>query len=423
VENRAHVQPDGSTRWTFRVRWTDPVTGRRLSETFHRQEDAVAFHERRRDARHSGQLEKFDGGRTTFARFVEEWWTTYVLVELESGTWPSYRRTLDRHVLPVLGPLELRQIYPETLIRWRARMTEQGIGAPTIRKAMAIAQSVLTRAVEWSRIPANPGREVRKPARVKKAVRPLPPLDVERIRRELPTLRDRALVSVLAYSGLRPEEALALQWHHIGQRTIVIEQKNVDGTIVLGQKTKRPPRSVHLLAPLGEDLDAYRPADAAGGMLVFPGEAGLPWSAATYDLWRSDVFAPVADRLHGRPTSRDVRAAVQRARRRPDDSELRANALRLQQARQAQKGVRPYDLRHSFASLLIHEGRLSVAEIAEQMGHSIPTLLTTYTHVIQELRDAEKVPAAVAIQAARDQLRDNADAMTPVVTTAQAPEA
>ena len=32
------------------------------------------------------------------------------------------------------------------------------------------------------------------------------------------------LVSVLAYAGLRPGEALALRWRHIGQRTITVEQ-------------------------------------------------------------------------------------------------------------------------------------------------------------------------------------------------------
>ena len=34
-------------------------------------------------------------------------------------------------------------------------------------------------------------------------------------------LRDRTLVSVLAYAGLRPEEALALEWQHIRARTIL----------------------------------------------------------------------------------------------------------------------------------------------------------------------------------------------------------
>src|SRR5206468_1968883 len=64
-------------------------------------------------------------------------------------------------------------------------------------------------------------------------------------------------------------------------------------------------------------------------------------------------------------------------------------------------GVRPYDLRHSFASLLIHEGRLSIVEIAQQLGHNPTTCLSTYAHVIAELRGAEKVSAEDQIRAAR----------------------
>ena len=45
-----------------------------------------------------------------------------------------------------------------------------------------------------------------------------------------------------------------------------------------------------------------------------------------------------------------------------------------------------YDLRHSFASLLMHEGRLSIVELAEQMGHNPTMCLSTYAHVMAELR-------------------------------------
>ncbi len=60
-------------------------------------------------------------------------------------------------------------------------------------------------------------------------------------------LRDATLVSVLAYAGLRPEEALALEDQHVRGRAILIEQKWVDGEIVPGQKTNRPPRFPPLL--------------------------------------------------------------------------------------------------------------------------------------------------------------------------------
>jgi integrase len=47
-------------------------------------------------------------------------------------------------------------------------------------------------------------------------------------------------------------------------------------------------------------------------------------------------------------------------------------------------GARPYDLRHAFASLLIHEGRLSVVDIAAQLGHNPTVCLDTYAHVMAE---------------------------------------
>jgi integrase len=51
--------------------------------------------------------------------------------------------------------------------------------------------------------------------------------------------RDAALLSVLAYSGLRPGEALALQWRDIREQTILVER-----ALSLGEeRTPRPPRT------------------------------------------------------------------------------------------------------------------------------------------------------------------------------------
>lgn len=62
---------------------------------------------------------------------------------------------------------------------------------------------------------------------------------------------------------------------------------------------------------------------------------------------------------------------------------------------------RPYDLRHSFASLLLHEGRY-VIYVARQLGHGAELTLRTYGHVIEELEDAPQLPAEEAIRLARE---------------------
>ena len=59
----------------------------------------------------------------------------------------------------------------------------------------------------------------------------------------------------------------------------------------------------------------------------------------------------------------------------------------------------PYTLRHSFCSLLLHEGR-SVIYVARQIGHDAKLTLGTYGHVIDELEDAPRVAAEEAIRAA-----------------------
>lgn len=66
------------------------------------------------------------------------------------------------------------------------------------------------------------------------------------------------------------------------------------------------------------------------------------------------------------------------------------------------ESARPCDLRHSFVSLLIHEGR-SVVEVARQAGHPPTMTLDVYAHVLDEFDIAERVSAEDQIgQARRD---------------------
>jgi integrase len=96
--------------------------------------------------------------------------------------------------------------------RWQAKRLAAGAGPAAVRKALALLGSILQRAAESGRISANPARLVRKtPLPRRSEIRPIPPSAVERMR-AASTPRDAALISVLAYAGLRPGEALALRW-------------------------------------------------------------------------------------------------------------------------------------------------------------------------------------------------------------------
>ena len=100
-----------------------------------------------------------------------------------------------------------------------------GVGEATIRKAFAILQAVCREGVAWGRLSSNPVKPVKKRAQQRKrSVRPLAPEAVERLRWKMPTQRDAVLVSILAYAGLRPGEALGLTWGDLGERTILVER-------------------------------------------------------------------------------------------------------------------------------------------------------------------------------------------------------
>src|SRR6185312_15842016 len=148
---------------------------------------------------------------------------------LAPSTLQSYARVWDLHVLPHLGDHQLRQITPEVVATLRAELDAAGVRPATIRRALFVLQSVMRLAALQSKIQSNPVAVVRKPRHERRLVRPLTPETVERIRADV-SQRDAMLVSILAYAGLRPGEALALTWSCIRRRTILIER-----SVVLGQ--------------------------------------------------------------------------------------------------------------------------------------------------------------------------------------------
>jgi integrase len=135
-----------------------------------------------------------------------------------------------KHIIGRLGSRDLRELTPRVLTRFRADLEGAGVGAATVRKAMSIIQSILSFAVVEERVAFNAAAAVRNP-RYEREREPHVFLsaDVEQIRARLDS-RGAMLVSLLAYSGPRPEEALRLRWHDIGTEAVHFD----------GNKTQRP---------------------------------------------------------------------------------------------------------------------------------------------------------------------------------------
>jgi integrase len=361
------VRRKGGDVW--RVRWRD-AAGNPRSKVIGSKRDAELYDAEITRRRRMGDLAQLDTGGETVDQFAGGvWWELHAKVNLTEATRRTYAAIYDTHLLPRVGSLRLRDVTPETVARLRADLTASGVGDAAARKALFLLQGIFTQAVAWGHVRTNPVAAVRKPSgKRKRSVVAPSPSAVEAMRADLRArgrLRDATLVVLLAYSGVRPGEALALRWCDVRERVLSIERSSADGT-VKGTKTGVT-RTVRLLAPLSADLREWRlasgrPDDAAA--LVFPGVGGAMWRLHDWKNWYRRVYGPASER---------------------------AGAGR----------TRAYDLRHSFCSLLIHEG-LSVVEVARQAGHQPSMTLDTYGQVIEELADAERVPAEVAITIARE---------------------
>ena len=346
--------------------WYRDQSGRGHAKVFDRKKDAEAFEAKITLMKRQGELDDLDAGRQKLADFVEEWWLRDASQNLEENTQRFYAAVLDKHVLPRLGAFELRQLRPELIESFVSELRAEGVGEETIRKTLVVLQSALGRAVVWGRLRANPVTSVKKPTRKRsRAVRPVHPDAIERMRsdlRERGRLRDATLISLLACAGLRPGEALALAWGDLGDKTVLVDKRVALGEIKDGAKSsRRARRSVRLLEPLAHDLLEWRLASGrpTDSQLVFPMSDERPWSDTAYRNWRKRVFGPTAQ------------------------------AAGIQDAR-------PYDLRHSFCSLLLAEGRTAI-DVAAQMGHSPTMTLETYGHIIEELEDTPHVSAEAVI--------------------------
>jgi integrase len=237
---------DGKQYMVWRVRWY--AGGRERSRTFDNAADARAFEAKVRTLKRTDGLAELDAGKETLATFAEQWWELYAKPNLSRNPLDVYARFWNRYALPKLGGYRLRELTPSVISRFRLELEREGVGTEAIRKTMTIVQGMLQRAVEWELIVSNPAKVARKPPKQRQlGVRPLLPLEVEQIRSHLiwrGRPRDAALVSVLAYAGLRPQEAVALRWRHVRERTLLIEEVVGGDGELRGQKTaSRPGRS------------------------------------------------------------------------------------------------------------------------------------------------------------------------------------
>jgi integrase len=264
----------------------------------------------------------------------------------------------------------IEQWRDERLAVCAKRLKRADGGRQAIRKTMALMQSMFDRALRDETIAANPVKLIRKPSgKSLNGATVIAPEAVEKIRAKLDE-RGRMVVALLAQTGMRPGELRALRWEHVGKQSIRVEQGcNPDGSPKPTKTDHR--RTVPLLNTLAADLKAWRELqDNPDATLIFPRTdrrrahgGGECW---TENDWRN------FERRQFKPAAKAAGVSINR----------------------------PYELRHSIASLWLLEG-VNPLQVGAWLGHKPSETFATYGKVIAELDQTDRTPAAERIAQAR----------------------
>lgn len=358
---RRSQRADGS--WVYEIRRDvyDPKTGKRTRnyETVGtRLDQAKARLAEVASAEAKGERVSAIGMSVREA--VEGWKSTR---DIAPRTAEGYDRITRERILPRWGQVRVRDITSMDIAEWLGTLqrndTKPGpLSGGSKRLVLAVFSAVLEYAREAGAITTNPAKAIspkRKPKQAELAVRVLEGDELQRLLascKRFPWLRP--IVSVSALAGLRLGEILALRWQDVDfEKGEIHVRHSLGRDRALGPPKGKRSRAVPLFAPL-------RP-----------------------------ILAELAT-LEDEPSDFVFRNLVGRARHPRDVGRAFGKARRYAKLSAEPRELRFHDLRHSFASALLRDGR-DVLWVSQLLGHSDPTItLKTYAHVIhREDRTAE----------------------------------
>jgi integrase len=308
--------------------------------------------------------------RVTLEVFFERW---IKHARLEPSTKALYRQEFSTHLAPKLGSHQLAKITRRAVKEWVAELEEAGVGARTIGVTHALLRKLLNAAIDDEILVVNAAQRVPVPRDERREVVALEAAEVGRLADAIGE-RDRALVLLLAFGGLRVGEALALRGKDVdlppehvevgdaelspGRVRIERALHDVGGRVFEGPTKTRASRSIGIPRFLADELRAHVKAYSDPGdpeARVFAAVGGGPVRLGN---WRRRTFQPAA-----------CAAGL-------------GDMVRGVDGKERYRGVRIHDLRHTCASLLIAKGA-DVVEIAKRLGHSSPGItMTIYSHLL-----------------------------------------
>lgn len=342
-----------TSRGQFKVRYR--VGKKQYAKSgFTTKKDARAYEAEQLRRMRAGTWTDPQAAKVTVQSVFDEW---IVAKRITERTRSDYRELWDNVVAPTWAMVRLEHVTPTKVTQWVTDLSASCSAART-RKAFTVFSQLMDWAVADERLPISP--VVRAKALAHGSLLPRRgPKGQKRFlsHGEVATLADNAaeyrlMLLVMAYTGVRFGEAIALQARDVdllrGRLLVQRAFSDIRGRLELGApkagKAREVPLPDLLRAPLGDLLARMTsPED-----LLFTAEQGGP---VRYSRFRAFVFDPA----------------------------VKASGL---------GGLTPHGLRHTYAALAVQAGA-NPKVLQEAMGHSdIRLTLDTYGGLFGDDLDA-----------------------------------
>jgi len=314
-------------------------------------------------------------GKLTVADLLNQWLQGYVKTNCSPRTLEGYQAIIDRHLVPALGHILLKQLTPQVIQGYYGQACE-ALSTRTIHHQHRVLSQALKFGVRQSYLGRNPCELVDPPSPRKKIMRTLDPTEVNILLEAAQGSYYYPIIYTALSSGLRQAELLGLRWrdidpdimHSISVNRVLYKRHGV--CEFKEPKTSHSRRYVSMTPKLAAFLREYRQERKA-----LYRELGKEFT----------LDDPVFSNLEGKPI---------------DPGVLSHNFARLVR-RVGLKDVRFHDLRHTFASLMLLRGAKPKI-ISEALGHSsVAFTMDVYSHIIEGMQSEamslldEVLPAAV----------------------------
>lgn len=354
-EGSIYQRKDG--KWCAAIVADDPATGRRKRTVLYGRTRADVKAKLKAAAERAEAGGPVKDAKATVASWVAQWRESTLTASSRKESTKALYQTLARKHLEAgtFAELTLDKLRPTHVEALILTLRSKGLADSTVRTTYTVLRAALDAAVRDGLLARNPAALITRPGVARKEARTLDKAEVVALLAEAKRSRFWFALVLIAATGLRRGEALALLWDDVdldaGTLRVRGTLARVGGKLIVTEpKTARSRRVLHLSPGLVVAIKAHRKAQAAERI-----KAANVWHESGF-VFTTETGQPVDPR-----------------------NLLRALKAAAKRARLSRVGV--HTLRHYAASQLLESGH-GLKTVSEMLGHSSVAITgDIYQHV------------------------------------------